>query len=181
MSWLDWSFELTHDFQPIFSSEAPSPKNLYIPLESSPPVTRRGWRMSPLNLIGKLPPVIMMKKISQEQQVTEEYGTEIVQGVRLTFWMIWSFLIFFVKFWSIGRIVRDFVYFCIAYEEVQNRSNRSIEAYRWCRSRKWNWSYWHCMADVPKLWCRFGRFRLRRDRNQCKKMKKQGKMQVLSR
>jgi len=30
----------------------------------------------------------MMKKISQEQQVTEEYGTEIVQGVRLTFFII---------------------------------------------------------------------------------------------
>ena len=44
--------------------------------------------MSPLNLIGKLPPVIMMKKISQEQQVTEEYGTEIVQGVRVTFFII---------------------------------------------------------------------------------------------
>ena len=29
-----------------------------------------------------------MKKISQEQQVIEVYGTEIIQGVRFTFWMI---------------------------------------------------------------------------------------------
>ena len=85
--------------------------------------------------------------------------------------IIWSILIFFVKFWSIADFLVFLRYFCNLYEEVQHRSVRGAKPCHRSGGYKRRSCHWTSKADVSKMRDCAGWFWLQNDRNERERWK----------